>query len=63
MSDDVERGRAGQLFEEFLMEQGILEDTNDRTIERVLAFQLVDEIKQQSISKAETARRPDTSRS
>lgn len=63
MSNDIEKGKAGQLFEDFLKEQGTYEDTNERAIKRVLAFQLVGEMKQQSISKAELARRLETSRS
>lgn len=63
MSNDVEKGKAGQFFEDFLKEQGTFEGTNERAIKRVLAFQLIGEMKQQCISKAEMARRLDTSRS
>lgn len=63
MSDDIEMGRAGQAFEDFLNEQGTFEETSERAIKRVLAFQFVGEVKQQCIAKAESARRLDTGRS
>ncbi len=63
MSEDIERGKAGQLFEDFLKEQGTLEETTERAIKRVLAYQLATEMKRRNITKSEMARRLDTSRS
>ena len=63
MSNDVEKGKAGQFFEDFLKEQGTLEESNEVAIKRVFAFQPDGEMKQQCISKAETARRLDAGRS
>ena len=63
MSNDIETGKAGNFFEDFLREQGTLEDTNERAVKRVLAFQLAAEMEQQKISKVEMARRMNTSRS
>ena len=63
MSIDSERGRAGQLFEDFLREQGVYEATTERAVKRVLAFQLAAAMKEQRISKVEMARRLATSRS
>ena len=63
MNNDTETGKAGQLFEDFLKEQGTLEGTTERAVKRVLAFQLAAEMESQSISKVEMARRLETSRS
>jgi len=63
MTTDIETGKPGQLFEDFLAEQGTLESTTERAVKRVLAFQLVAEMKRQKISKVEMARRLETSRS
>ena len=63
MSNDVEKGRAGQFFEDFLAEEGVREETTERAVKRVLAFQLAAEMKARNISKAEMARRMGTSRS
>jgi len=63
MSNDVEKGRAGQFFEDFLAEQGVREETTERAIKRVLAFQLSAEMESQGITKSEMARRLGTSRS
>ena len=63
MSDDIETGKPGQLFEDFLAEQGTLEDITERAVKRVLAFQLAAEMETRKISKVEMARRLDTSRS
>jgi len=63
MTTDIETGKPGQLFEDFLAEQGTLESTTERAVKRVLAFQLVAEMKRQKISKIEMARRLETSRS
>ncbi len=63
MSEDIERGKAGQLFEDFLKEQDTLEETTERAIKRVLAYQLATEMKRKNITKTEMAQRLDTSRS
>ena len=63
MNDDIEKGRLGQLFEDFLKEQGNYEETTEQAIKRVLAWQLSKTMKQQGISKVEMARRLSTSRS
>jgi antitoxin HicB len=59
----IEKGRAGQLFADFLKEQGTYEETTEVAIKRVLAFQLAAAMKEQSISKVEMAKRLQTSRS
>lgn len=63
LGKDIEKGMAGQLFEDFLKEQGTLEDTNERATKRVLAFQPDGEIKQQFTADVETTRRLDSGRS
>lgn len=63
MTDEIEPGRAGQSFEEFLEEQGTREETTERAVKRVIAFQLATVMKEQRISKVEMARRLETSRS
>jgi predicted XRE-type DNA-binding protein len=63
MTDESEPGKAGQLFEEFLREQGIYEETTEVAVKRVLAFQIAAAMREQHISKVEMAKRLDTSRS
>jgi predicted XRE-type DNA-binding protein len=63
MTDEREPGEAGQLFEEFLREQGVSEETTEVAVKRVLAFQIAAAMKEQHLSKVEMARRLETSRS
>lgn len=39
MTEDVEEGKVGSSFEDFLKEQGTDEDTTEQAIKRVKAFQ------------------------
>ena len=58
MNDDNEQGgRVGQSFEDFLKEQGTYEETTERAIKRVLAFQVAAEMERDNVSKAEMAQR------
>ncbi|MCY4139210.1 MAG: Fis family transcriptional regulator [Rhodobacteraceae bacterium] len=63
MTTDAEDGKAGQLFEDFLKEQGTYEETTEQAIKRVVAFQLSEAMKKEGISKVEMAKRLATSRS
>lgn len=63
MTNDMEAGKAGPLFEDFLKEQGSFEATTEQAVKRVLAFQLAAAMKEQHISKVEMAKRLETSRS
>ena len=63
MTDDTEPGKAGQLFEDFLREQGSYEQTTEVAVKRVIAHQLATVMKEQRISKVEMAKRLETSRS
>lgn len=63
MTKDAEPGKAGELFEDFLKEQGTYEATTEQAVKRVLAFQLAAAMKEQKISKVEMAKKLETSRS
>ena len=40
INDDIEKGRSGQFFEDFLKEQGHYEETTGQAVKHVLAWQL-----------------------
>jgi hypothetical protein len=63
MFDDVEKGRVGPSFEDFLKEEGVYQETTERAVKRVIAFQLAKAMEDQAITKVEMARRLNTSRS
>ena len=63
MTDDTEPGKAGQLFEDFLREQGSYDQTTEVAVKRVIAHQLAAVMKEQRISKVQMAKRLETSRS
>tara|TARA_R100000935_G_C2737892_1_gene124660 strand:+ start:203 stop:496 length:294 start_codon:yes stop_codon:yes gene_type:complete len=63
MTDDIEAGKSGALFEDFLKEQGVYDETTEQAVKRVLAFQLAAAMKEQHLSKVEMAKRLATSRS
>lgn len=52
----------GSTFEDFLREEGTLEETTNRAIKRILARQLRQLMAEQGLSKSEMARRMRTSR-
>lgn len=62
-SQDFEKGHPGQYFDHFLREQGMYESATAQAVKRVLAFQLAEAMKTQSISKVEMVRRLGISRS
>lgn len=51
----------GSNFEDFLREEGILDDVTTIAVKRTLALQLEAEMKRQRLSKSELARRLETS--
>ena len=53
----------GSSLDDFLREEGLLEDAEEIALRRVLAWQLDQERAAQGLSKAEMARRMGTSRS
>lgn len=52
----------GSNFDDFLTEEGLLEETEAIAVKRVLAFQIREMMIAQNLSKAEMARRMNTSR-
>jgi antitoxin HicB len=63
MTEDVEKGRVGGSFDDFLKEQGTYEVTVDQAVKRVLAFQLAQAMEVQGITKVAMAKMLETSRS
>ena len=57
------KGSIGSDFDDFLKEEGVYAATQAVAIKRVLAWQIGQAMKDSHISKAEMARRMDTSRS
>lgn len=53
----------GSNFDEFLEEEGLLEDVTAVAVKRYIAFQLTEKMSAENLSKAEMARRMETSRS
>lgn len=53
----------GSSFESFLEEEGILEETRERAIKAVVAWQLEKAMKARRMTKADMAKRLSTSRS
>lgn len=60
MTDDLHRGSS---FDDFLEEEGILDEAMDIAVQRFIAWQLREKMNEQGVSKAEMARRMHTSRS
>jgi antitoxin HicB len=52
----------GSDFDDFLAEEGLLEEAETVAVKRVLAFQIREMMESQNLSKAEMARRMQTSR-
>ena len=52
----------GSNFDDFLSEEGLLEEAEAVAVKRVLAFQIKELMESQNLSKAEMARRMQTSR-
>lgn len=63
MSNEIERGKLGQSFDDYLKEQGTHDSATGQAIKRVIAHQLAEVMSEQHLTKAELARRLDTSRS
>lgn len=53
----------GSSFDDFLKEEGLHEEAQAVAIKRVIAWQIAEEMKKQSLSKAKMAERMKTSRS
>ncbi|MGD0091440.1 MAG: helix-turn-helix transcriptional regulator [Planctomycetota bacterium] len=59
----VNRKHIGETLDEFLKEEGIYEEVRRDATKMVLAFQLLDAMKKQGVTKVALARRMHTSRS
>lgn len=59
---DEPRLKVGSDFDEFLAEEGLLEEAEAVAVKRVLAYQVSEMMKEQNLSKTEMARRMNTSR-
>jgi len=53
----------GTSFDDFLEEEGLLEEVTATAVKRYIAFQLTREMSENNLSKSEMARRMETSRS
>jgi len=53
----------GHNFDDFLEEEGLLEEVTAVAVKRYIAFELARKMSEQNLSKAEMARRMETSRS
>ena len=53
----------GSTFDDFLSEEGILDDVTATAIKRMIAYQIETEMKQRKLSKTEMAKQMKTSRS
>ncbi|PHS29548.1 MAG: Fis family transcriptional regulator [Robiginitomaculum sp.] len=62
-NSELEAGKPGQFFDEFLKEQGTYEEAAEHAIKRVIAFQLAEAMKAQGMTKMAMAARLNTSRS
>ena len=58
-----EKGRVGSSFEDYLREQGTLEETTAAAVKRVVAWQLKEAMTTECLSKNQMAKRMNTSRS
>ena len=59
----MKQGTLGSSFDDFLREEGMLEEVEAVAVKRVLAWQLLQAMEEKHISKSEMARRMGTSRS
>lgn len=59
----ITRNNIGDSFEDFLEDQGLLEESTEVAIKRVLAYQIQQLMEKQNISKTVMAKKMRTSRS
>jgi antitoxin HicB len=57
------RKNLGSRFDDFLEEEGLLDDTTATAVRQFIAFQLAEKMSADNLSKSEMARRMATSRS
>ena len=59
----MSRRNIGSDFDTFLKDEGLLEETTATAVKRIIAYQLTKKMAEDKLTKAEMARRMDTSRS
>jgi len=59
----VDKNHIGSDFDDFLRDEGVLDEAEAVATKRVIAYQLVQEMERANISQSELARRMKTSRS
>lgn len=59
----MDKNRIGGDFDDYLRDEGILEDAEAASTKRVIAFQIAQEMERTHVSQSELARRMKTSRS
>lgn len=59
---EVEKGRIGSSFDDFLKEEGIHEEVQAQALKEVIAWQIEQEMKARSLTKSAMAERMETSR-
>ena len=62
MKKELEKDKIGSSFDDFLKEQGTYEETTERAVKRVLAYQLEVAMKESGLTKVEMAKQLKTSR-
>lgn len=63
MNEKINPACAGEVFDDFLKEQGTFEEAHAQAVKSVIAWQLAEEMKRQGLSKIAMAKRMGTSRS
>jgi predicted XRE-type DNA-binding protein len=58
----INKKNEGSNFEDWLKEEGILEDCTETAIKRVLAYQIEQQMKEKKINKSQMAEKMETSR-
>lgn len=58
----MKRKHIGSSFDDFLEEEGLLKESKNEAIKRVLVWQFEEEMKKQHLTKEEVAKRMHTSR-
>ena len=60
---EIEASGVGSTFDDFLEDEGILDEVTELAVKQVLAYQLAEEMKARKITKTALARQMQTSRS
>ena len=63
MKRELEKGKIGSSFDDFLKEKGTYEETTERAVKRVVSYQLEVAMKESGLTRVEMAKQLKTSRS